>query len=292
MDSLYYVITWLCHRSCDHCYDERFRPYPEGAPEHTNPGPIIAHFPAELGKVILAGGEVLLDPVREPVLYPALDLLYARYGSRTRLIVQTTGDLLTPQRIAELRAHHVTTISVSGMDGFHAGMLERRERVIAMLEADGGDYNIFGATPEQWIGKLWPRGRAARNGLSRATLEDNFCNQWSGGLNFLGGAGSEVSVEPNGNVYPCCLKTRLPLGNLHEEPLEQILARRRRDPVYVAIDRGQPQQMGLAHGWSEEEFRRKSRVIREDGSIYENLCIGCDRFHDEVLSNSASEGRT
>jgi predicted Fe-S protein YdhL (DUF1289 family) len=33
-------------------------------------------------------------------------------------------------------------------------------------------------------------------------------------------------------------------------------------------------------------------VIGEDGSVYENLCIGCDRFHDEVLSSSASEGRT
>ncbi len=292
MDSIYYVITWLCHRTCEHCYDDRFRPYPNGAPEHTDPGPIIANFPAELGKVILAGGEVLLEPVREPVLYPALDLLYAKYGGRTRIIVQTTGDLLTPTLIGELRARHVTTISVSGMDDFHAGMLERRDKVIAMLEADGGDYSMFGATPEQWIGKLWPRGRAWKNGLSTATMADNFCNQWSGGLNFLGGEGSEVSIEPNGNVYPCCLKTKQPVGNLREEPLENILARRRNEPVYVAINRGQPQEMGLSLGWTEEEFRRKSRVILEDGRVYENLCIGCDRFHDEVLSSSASEGRT
>lgn len=292
MDSIYYVITWLCHRTCEHCYDHRFRPYPNGAPEHTDPEPIIANFPAELGKVILAGGEVLLEPVREPVLYPALDLLYAKYGGRTRIIVQTTGDLLTPTLIGELRAHHVTTISVSGMDDFHAGMLERRDKVIAMLEADGGDYTMFGATPEQWIGKLWPRGRAWKNGLSTATMADNFCNQWSGGLNFLGGEGSEVSIEPNGNVYPCCLKTKQPVGNLREEPLEKILARRRSEPVYVAINRGQPQEMGLSLGWTEEEFRRKSRVILEDGRVYENLCIGCDRFHDEVLSSSASEGRT
>ena len=56
MDSIYYVITWLCHRTCDHCYDDRFRPYPHGAPEHTNPGPIIAHLPAEVGKILLAWG--------------------------------------------------------------------------------------------------------------------------------------------------------------------------------------------------------------------------------------------
>ncbi len=292
MDSIYYVITWLCHRNCDHCYDERFRPYPEGAPDHTDSAAIIAHFPDVLGKVILAGGEVLLGPVREPVLYPTLDLLYSKYGDQTRIIVQTTGDLLTPKIIAELRAHHVSTISVSGMDDFHAGMLDRRDKIEAMLVADGGDYSFFGATPDQWIGKLWPRGRAWKNGISQATLEDNFCNQWSGGLNFLGGVGAEVSIEPNGNVYPCCLKTKLPIGNLHEAPLETILARHRGNPVYIAINLGQPQDMGLTHGWSADEFRRKSRVILDSGQVYENLCIGCDRFHDEVLSNSASDGRT
>ena len=291
MDSIYYVITWLCHRTCDHCYDDRFRPYPHGAPEHTSPEAIVAHFPDVLGKVILAGGEVLLDPVRESVLYPTLHLLYSKYGDQTRIIVQTTGDLLTPKIAAELRTHHVSTISVSGMDDFHAGMIDRRDKIEAMLVADGGDYNFFGATPDQWIGKLWPRGRAWKNGLSQATMEDNFCNQWSGGLNFLGGVGAEVSIEPNGNVYPCCLKTKLPIGNLHEAPLETILARHRGNPVYIAINGGQPQHMGLAHGWSTEDFRRKSRVILESGQVYENLCIGCDRFHDEVLSNSASDGR-
>lgn len=49
--------------------------------------------------------------------------------------------------------------------------------------------------------------------------------------------------------------------------------------------------MGLSHGWSVDEFRRKSRVILDSGQVYENLCIGCDRFHDEVLSSSASDGR-
>lgn len=149
-------------------------------------------------------------------------MLYSKYGDRTRIVVQTTGDLLTPKIIAELRAHHVSTISVSGMDDFHAGMLERHDKIEAMLVADGGDYSFFGATPDQWIGKLWPRGRAWKNGLSQATMEDNFCNQWSGGLNFLGGVGAEVSIEPNGNVYPCCLKTKLPIGNLHEAPSKRF----------------------------------------------------------------------
>ena len=27
MESIYFVLTWLCHRRCRHCYDDRFRPY-------------------------------------------------------------------------------------------------------------------------------------------------------------------------------------------------------------------------------------------------------------------------
>ena len=52
-------------------------------------------------------------------------------------------------------------------------------------EEPGPLYSFFGATPDSWIGKLWPRGRAWQNNLSQATLADNFCNRWSGGLNFL-----------------------------------------------------------------------------------------------------------
>jgi hypothetical protein len=55
-------------------------------------------------------------------------------------------------------------------------------------------FSFFGATPDAWIGKLWPSGRAWTNGLSTALYKDNFCNAWSGGLNFLnvGYSGKEL----------------------------------------------------------------------------------------------------
>jgi sulfatase maturation enzyme AslB (radical SAM superfamily) len=137
-----------------------------------------------------------------------------------------------------------------------------------------------------WIGKLWPRGRAWRNGLSSAGIEDNFCNQWSGGLGFLnrGHRGSEVSIDPHGNVFPCCVKTKIPLGNLLEQPLEAILDSKRGNPVYEAISAGEPERMGHAHGWSTAQFLAKSKAVTPDGRPYENLCVGCDAFHDEVLA--------
>jgi hypothetical protein len=210
--------------------------------------------------------------------------------------------------VEELLGRGVWMISVSGMDDFHEGMDEEyRRQLMARLtemfehagmhrsglkagerkwhEETGPTFSFFGATPDAWIGKIWPRGRAWNNGLSTATLRDNFCNAWSGGLNFLniGEAGSEVSIEPNGNVYPCCMKTRMPMGSLLEEPLMEILQSLVGHPVYEAISMGHPERMGISYGWSPGQFLERSRTRTPSGGPYQNLCIGCDRFHEEVL---------
>jgi hypothetical protein len=329
MESIYYVITFLCHRQCPHCYEDRFRPYYGEhrervvAESRSSFRGIIENFPDRMtyldiannlrekrGRIILAGGEVLLEPVRESVLYPVLEQLRARYRDRggVQLIVQTTGDVLTEKILDELLSLDVDVVSVSGIDGFHAGLdgeAARRalEGKLALMflargmqplpsppehgsEEEGHRYfNFFGATPESWIGKIWPRGRAWLNELSTATLAVNFCNAWSGGLNFLAYrySGSEVSVEPNGNVYPCCMKTQLAIGNLLQDKLEVILDRLVGNPVYEAISMGHPERMGIAQGWSVEKFLEKSTVTLPNGRVYQNLCIGCDAYHREVL---------
>ena len=89
LESIYYVITWACRRECAHCYDDRFRRYPPKeihnllAQEEVILPKIVAHLPEELGYIdledqqkdgsfpkkigrfILSGGEVLMDPVRQ-----------------------------------------------------------------------------------------------------------------------------------------------------------------------------------------------------------------------------------
>ncbi|MFN3324034.1 MAG: SPASM domain-containing protein [Bryobacteraceae bacterium] len=334
MESIYFVLTWLCHRTCEHCYEERFRPYYgedlrrvveesrtnmpriiENLPErmqylNLNDPDGLGGFREKRGRIIVAGGEILLDPVREPVLYPAIEQLQAKYrdDGGVELVVQTTGDILTERIVRELLERGVSVISVSGLDAYHEGIGEPaaqerlRAKLTAIFRAHGMEewqpaprpagaryFHFFGATPESWIGKLWPRGRAHRNELSQATLADNFCNRWSGGLNFLAYrySGSEVSIEPNGNVYPCCLKTKAPVGNLLEEKLEAILDRLAGDPVYEAISMGHPERMGIAHGWSVEKFLERSTVRLPSGRVYQNLCIGCDAFHEEVLGRAA-----
>jgi sulfatase maturation enzyme AslB (radical SAM superfamily) len=334
MHSIYYVMTFLCHRTCRHCYEDRFRPYSgdglarvveESVTSHPR---IIENLPDRMtyldlndcdaqtgrprekrGHIILAGGEILLEPVREKVLYSGLELLHRKYGAEKRIIIQTTGDLVTEKIVDELLARHVWKISVSGIDAHHQGLetSEARERMVEKLtrifeargmhfmplasgqseqETDDGRYfHFFGATEESWIGPLWPRGRAMQHGLSRATLRDNFCNRWSGALNFLQYRynGSEVSIEPNGNVYPCCIKTKAPIGSLLEDKLETVIERLVGNPVYEALSMGRPERMGIAHGWTVERFIEKSTVRLPSGQLYQNLCVGCDKFHEEVL---------
>jgi hypothetical protein len=333
VESIYFVMSWLCHRTCEHCYEDRFHPYHGEELKQVvresqeNIPRIIENLPDRMtyldladpdengdlrekrGRIIVAGGEILLDAVRESVLYPALEQLRRKYANQggAELIVQTTGDILTEKHIVDLIERDVSVISVSGMDEYHDGFETEeardklRDKLTLLFRKHGMEewtppprpvdkryFHFFGATPESWIGKLWPRGRAWKNELSTATLTDNFCNAWSGGLNFLDyrHSGSEVSIDPQGNVFPCCIKTKAPAGNLLGRKLEQILDSLAGNPIYEAISMGHPERMGIAHGWSVEKFLEKSKVVLPSGRIYQNLCIGCDAFHEEVLMSS------
>src|SRR5262249_54101846 len=140
--------------------------------------------PERTGRIILSGGEVLLPQVRESVLYPAIEQILAKYRpvGGVNVVVQTTGDLVTPKIVDELLQRGVWMISVSGMDDFHEGLNEqRRNELTARLtemfekagmqqsglhaterkwhEEEGPVFSFFGATPDAWIGKIWPRGR-------------------------------------------------------------------------------------------------------------------------------------
>ncbi len=336
MESIYYVMCWACHRKCKHCYEDRFRPYRRGELESVvdearrNFPRIIANLPERLtyldlddrdatgqprekiGRIILSGGESLIDPVRTEVTYRIIDALNDKYRAQggVKIVVQTTGDILTPAIVGDLLSRGVYMISIASTDRFHVGIdtPEKQERFVAELtemftgfgmrrsgvsagvtrkwhEEEGPLFNVFGATEDSWIGKIWPRGRGWSNGLSKATLADNFCSRWSGGLGFLDHrhSGSEVSVEPDGSVYPCCVKTKVPVGNLVEDNLIDILDSLADEPAFQAINRGDPERMGLAYGWSQERFIAESSTTSPKGEPYQNLCIGCDRFHEQVL---------
>lgn len=328
MESVYWALSWACHRRCAHCYDDRFRPYVrdeldavvgEGVAAYRK---ILANLPDDLtwrdrrtgerrpGRIILAGGEVLIDPVRERLFYPVLEAIQERYGAAApRVCVQTTGDILAPEHIEAMLARGVWLIAISGMDDFHVGLegakreaLKARIRELmagfglaeVSLSGRGRDYRaepgpfflFFGAQPKSWIGEIWPRGRAWTNGLSEADYGVNFCARQSGAKGFmnLGEEGSEVAIEPNGAVFPCCLKTKAPLGNLTEERLVDILESLKSSPIFAALNSGDPERMGESFGVDRAAFRAKAETTDPQGRAYANPCIGCDRLFEERVS--------
>ena len=102
-------------------------------------------------------------------------------------------------------------------------------------------------------------------GLAQLLPEVNFCNRWSGALGFLddGSSMQEIAIQLT-TAYPCCPGTVEPLGDLAQEPIDAMLDRHRGDPVWEALNGGDPEGMGLAEGFDREHAARR---IRELGSI-------------------------
>jgi hypothetical protein len=84
---------------------------------------------------------------------------------------------------------------------------------------------------------------------------------------------------------------QVPLGSLLEDSLIDILESLTGVPAYEAINAGRPEHMGIAYGWSEADFVAKSRTLTPQGKRYENLCIGCDRFHEALLAPVLAQAR-
>jgi hypothetical protein len=304
VDSIYWVISRDCNQRCPHCYNDSEPGAPGLDPEQVSR--CVANLPdpddVAVDRIIVSGGEVLVWP---DLLFHALSDLHRRYGARTKLMVQTNGDLLDEAMLDRLLRHHVRRIDVSSMDRYHPrSTLARRERLTQLLESRGmveagsiartaGEeiaagqrltYAFWGATPDLWIGPLWPRGRARRLGLSRATPEDDFCARWSGAKNFLKyrGEGCEVNVQL-ADVYPCCPMTCRPIGDLRVEPLIDMLDRCARHPAYRALNEGRPEKVGEWLGVSEEEGRRRTRELG-------NQCLWCDEFFTKYAPDLLHRG--
>ena len=299
MESIYWVISRDCNQKCPHCYNDS-RPGAAGL-NSQQVSEVVKHLPrpdeCSVERVIISGGEVLVWP---ELLFQGLQELFEHFGDQTELWVQTNGDLLDEATLNQLLEANVSRIDIASMDKFHRkGSIDRREFLESLfhkhglvdaernntkagnqnqppvgVESSGSPltYAFWGANQDEWIGPLWPRGRALQKGLSKAGPEDEFCRNWSGAKNFLdyNEPESEVSIQL-ADVYPCCPMTCRPIGSLLNESLIAMLDRCSSHPVYQALNQGQPEAMGESLGISEEYGIERSKALG-------NHCLWCDEF--------------
>jgi hypothetical protein len=286
-ESLYWVFTQRCNDRCAHCYNLSG---PRGATISLEDClAIVANLPERIDRLILSGGEPLAE---RPKLYAILDALRERYRGATQVMLQTNGDLLTPERLDEILARGVSRIDVASVDRFHRLEGSRKAELEALFRSRGmldeatgplitrEDYlqrgilsfGFWGATEEMWLGGNWARGRALETGVWKKDGDHNFCAILSGAKGFLGGTElpQEISIQL-WKINPCCPGTRRPLGDARVEKVAAVLRRHADSPVFQALNRGDPYAMGESLGIPAEYGRQRAREL---GSV----CLWCDEF--------------
>lgn len=132
MEYMYWAISWLCHRKCVHCYEDRFRPY----------------YGSDLARVVdqaIACFPKVIENLPDRITYfdindPDPD---GRLIEKRGRIGISGGEVLTDRVIDELLEHHVGRITVSGLDDYHEGFEgqqaqeRQRKKLTKMFEAHG-----------------------------------------------------------------------------------------------------------------------------------------------------------
>ena len=262
---VYIEITNICNLSCAFC------------PGTRRDGAFMA--PADFARVLrrLKGvtEHIYLHVMGEPLLHPELPALLALAAEgRFNVYVTTNGTLLWERGAALLAAPAVRKVSVSlhSMEGngvealtdyleavWHfaarasaAGIIcalrlwnlggaeERNGEILAFLEDKLGAHPLSLPQPRRGSWRLderlyleqaekfdWPD-------LEAAEQDTRFCLALR----------DQAAVLVDGTVVPCCLDHEgdIPLGNIFDTPMEEILAAPRARALYDGFSRGKPSE--------------------------------------------------
>ena len=208
----------------------------------------------------------------EPLLHPQLPrLLDIAGGLNFRICITTNGTLLekTAPVLLEADRLHKISISLHSQEGngiFDAAYLEQVWRFCAAASAKGiicalRLWNLGGGEAKnddilaflaEKVGQdplecPHPRPGSYKLG-ERLYLEQAERFEWPDlsadptGTTFCQGLRDQVGVLVDGTVVPCCLDHEgdIPLGNLLEQELEEILSSPRAKAIYDGFSRRQP----------------------------------------------------
>ncbi len=290
LESLYWVFTQVCNDQCAHCYNDS-GPH-GGRLSDEECLQIISNLPDEIDRIILSGGEPI---TMKKQLFLILDALKERYGSRSQIMLQTNGDLLSGEILDVLIEKGITRFDIASIDRYHKKAGEHLMNLAELFDSrgvDGSDkdplidkenyvkpklsWGYWGATEDMWLGGNWARGRALKNSIWKKDPKHNFCAVLSGGIGFLNGGEDipqEISIQL-WKINPCCPGTYKAMGDARTEKISQVLARVSASPVFQHIDRGDPLGMGESIGISRAYAMARTEEL-------DNICLWCDEFFKE-----------
>ena len=262
---VYIEITNICNLSCAFC------------PGTRRDGAFMA--PADFARVLrrLKGvtEHIYLHVMGEPLLHPELPALLSLAAERRfNVYVTTNGTLLGERGAALLAAPAVRKVSVSlhSMEGNGVEALTDYLEAVWHFAARASAAGIICAL------RLWNLGGAEeRNGEILSFLEDKLGahplslpqprrGSWRLGerlyleqaekfdwpdleaaeqdTRFCLALRDQAAVLVDGTVVPCCLDHEgdIPLGNIFDTPMEEILAAPRARALYDGFSRGKPSE--------------------------------------------------
>ncbi|MCB6900193.1 SPASM domain-containing protein [bacterium 210917-DFI.7.65] len=265
LNKAYVEITNQCNLNCAFCPKTRRPPRRMSTAE-------FAAVAAALQEYVRF---LYLHLMGEPLSHPELGEILTVAGQKGFRVCITTNGTLLGQRGGVLTAHaavlHKLSVSLHALEGSGAGL-----SMEAYLESV---WSVCSALREQGVHcalRLWNEGGAAeRNGeilrfleektgvdpemlprtrsRSRVLGKDLFLEQeqvfaWPDkgaaetGAQFCFGLRDQLGVLADGTVVPCCLDHEgdVPLGNLFETPLADILASPRARTLYDGFSRRAP----------------------------------------------------
>lgn len=210
----------------------------------------------------------------EPLLHPQLgELLDIAEDLGFRVMITTNGTLLPQNGELLLNSPAVEKVSISlhsfegneGAEGELEGYVDRclafaaragergKKCALRLWNLDGeatqganGRNGEILARMEAAFPKPWKAGRRGTTLASNVFLEWGEKFEWpdlnapEGDTRFCMGLRDQVGVLWDGTVVPCCLDHEgdIPLGNLYEQPLEEILNTPRARAIYDGFSQG------------------------------------------------------
>lgn len=259
LNRIYVEITNRCNLSCSFCPGTRRPPRTMAVPE----------FAALAPRLRLHTRYVYLHVMGEPLLHPGLGEILDCCEAHGLRVCLTTNGVLLPRRGALLAAHpalHKVSVSLHSAEGSGLPDLSGYLQGVWDFCAAAGMirclrlWNIGGAAERNreildFLGSRLgfdPLSRPAGNGSWR--LGDRFFLEraerfdWpdltapAGETQFCYALRRQAAVLADGTVVPCCLDHQgdIPLGNLLEAPLEEILSSPRAMALYDGFSRRRP----------------------------------------------------